>query len=316
MIAVTGAMGFIGSNLTRALVERGEAVLAVDLAGPSQARRHLEAVPGVQCMDREQFKHLLDSAHPDLDGLTAIFHQGACTDTTEQRQAWLDEVNTADSLRVIRYGQARGIPVIYASSAAVYGDRQGFRETPDCEHPINLYADSKQQVDTIVRAEILPAPRAPIVGLRYFNVYGPREDHKGAMASVAYKMHLQLRDSDEVTLFSGSHGFGDGEQSRDFVYVDDVVDVNLWFLDHPEHSGIFNVGTGRAEPFNAIATAVLAHAGRGTLRYIPFPDSLRAQYQAWTQADLTRLRAVGVDTPMRTVAEGVDAYLAWLDGQP
>ncbi len=313
MIAVTGALGFIGNNLLRRLLERGVDVLAVDEPEPVAARRHLDDLPSVRVVDRQTFADWIDADSPELAGLTAVLHQGACSSTTETRQDYLDTVNVGDTLRIIRYCQRRELPLVYASSAAVYGAKTGFREDPACEGPINLYAESKKRVDDWVRAELLPTPAAPIVGLRYFNVYGPRESHKGAMASVAYKMHGQLRRTDEVTLFGASHGYGDGGQSRDFVYVDDVVSAALWFLDHPEISGIFNVGTGRAEPFNAIAQAVLAQAGRGSLRYVPFPDSLRDQYQAWTEADLTQLRAAGYPGAFRPVAEGVRAYMDWLD---
>ena len=310
MIAVTGGLGFIGSNLVRALIRRGHSVFVVDEIG-SGPLRYLEDLD-VEAMDKLVFRARLDKGGP-LPQFKAVFHQGACTDTMETDWEYLVENNLGDSYRVARYCQEQRIPLIYASSAAIYGDIQGFREEEACEHPINLYAESKTLFDNWVRKHILSDPSAPIVGLRYFNVYGPREDHKGNMASVAYKMHLQQEESGEISLFSGSHGFADGEQCRDFVYVDDVVDVNLWFLERSV-SGIFNVGTGRAEPFNAIAAAVLAHGG-GRLRYIPFPKELKAQYQAWTQADLTRLRSAGYEWTFCSVAEGVGKYLRWLDGK-
>ncbi|MBT3220292.1 MAG: ADP-glyceromanno-heptose 6-epimerase [Proteobacteria bacterium] len=308
MIAVTGGLGFIGSNLVHALVRRGHGVFVVDEI--ESGLRYLEDLSGIEVMDKHVFRARLDGGGP-LPKFEAVFHQGACTDTMETDWDYLAENNLGDSYRAAKFCQQKRIPLIYASSAAIYGDLQGFREEEACEHPINLYAESKTLFDNWVRKHILPAPAAPIVGLRYFNVYGPREDHKGNMASVAYKMSLQQEESGEITLFSGSHGFADGEQSRDFVYIDDVVDVNLWFLDQSV-SGIFNVGTGRAEPFNAIAKAVLAHGG-GQLRYIPFPEKLKAQYQAWTQADLTRLRIVGYEWSFRDVAQGVEQYLCWLD---
>ncbi len=307
MIAVTGALGFIGSNLVHALVGRGCEVLAVDLP-EALGRPYLDGLDGVRVVTRDRFHRWLDEADPAVTGLEAIFHQGACSDTTETRAEVLDALNTRDTWRIVQFAQQRRIPLIYASSAAVYGPLTGWREAPEYERPLNLYAVSKKRIDDRVRAEI-PAPTAQLVGLRYFNVYGPREDHKGRMASVAHKMWHQLQASGEVTLFGPSHGYAAGEQRRDFVYVGDVVAVNLWFLDHPEVSGIFNVGTGRAEPFNAVARAVLDHAGRGTLRYIPFPDDLRDQYQAFTQADLSRLRAAGCELTFLPVADGVRATL-------
>jgi len=311
MIVVTGGMGFIGSNIAGAFLAAGRRVLVVDHA--LQPLRYLRNAPDLEVMDSATFRAGLQGQKA-LPEISAVYHQGACSDTTETDWSYLEKNNLGDSILVAQYCQQRQIPLIYASSAAVYGDRLGFREETACENPINLYAQSKTRFDDWVRKEVLPSPSAPIVGLRYFNVYGPREDHKGHMASVAYKMYLQLQNSGEISLFSGSHGYADGEQSRDFIYVDDVVAVNQWFLDQ-SISGIFNVGTGRAEPFNAIARAVLKHSGRGQLRYVPFPETLRAQYQAFTQADLTRLRAAGYTGAFRDVADGVAAYLQWLDAR-
>ena len=311
MIVVTGGMGFIGSNIAAAFLYEGRRVLVVDHA--VQPLRYLKNVAGLEVMDAATFRAGLEGQRA-LPEISAVFHQGACSDTTETDWSYLEKNNLGDSILAAQFCQGRQIPLIYASSAAVYGDRQGFREEAVCENPINLYAESKKRFDDWVRKEVLPAPNAPIVGLRYFNVYGPRENHKGKMASVAYKMSLQLQASGEISLFSGSHGYADGEQSRDFIYVDDVVAVNRWFLSQ-SISGIFNVGTGRAEPFNAIARAVLQHSGRGRLVYIPFPESLRAQYQAFTQADLTQLRAAGYTGSFRDVAQGVSDYLQWLDAR-
>jgi ADP-L-glycero-D-manno-heptose 6-epimerase len=208
---------------------------------------------------------------------------------------------------------ARGIPLIYASSASVYGMGPVFREDPALEKPLNLYAWSKLLFDRWVRRHAASA-RSQIVGLRYFNVYGPGEAQKAEMASVAWKSHLQLRDGQVVRLFESTDGYGPGEQRRDFVYVDDVAAVNLWFLDHPRASGIFNVGTGRAQTFNDVARAVIAHHGRGRIEYVPFPSGLRGSYQSFTQADISALRAAGCEMPFLTVEEGVSRYLKELGG--
>jgi ADP-L-glycero-D-manno-heptose 6-epimerase len=206
-----------------------------------------------------------------------------------------------------------GIPYIYASSAAVYGASTTFAETLENEKPLNVYGYSKLQFDRYVR-RVAAAPASQVVGLRYFNVYGPREQHKGSMASVTYHFNNQLRDDGELRLFEGSGGYGDGEQLRDFVYVDDVCAVNTWFLEHPEVSGIFNTGTGRAQTFNDVANAVLDWHGSGKIRYIPFPEHLVGAYQSYTQADLALLRAAGCDVEFRPVEDGVRLYLDEIAG--
>jgi ADP-L-glycero-D-manno-heptose 6-epimerase len=176
-----------------------------------------------------------------------------------------------------------------------------------------VYGYSKFLFDQYVR-RILSKATCQIAGFRYFNVYGPREQHKGSMASTALHFDRQLREDGEARLFEGSDGYGDGEQRRDFVHVDDVVAVNLWFLDHPAVSGIFNVGTGRSQTFNDVARAAIAWHRRGRIRYVPFPDQLAGSYQSFTEADLARLRAAGCDREFMGVEEGVARYLGWLHG--
>jgi ADP-L-glycero-D-manno-heptose 6-epimerase len=224
------------------------------------------------------------------------------------------EANYAYSRRLLDVCLARRIPLIYASSASVYGAGPLFREDPACESPLNPYAYSKLLFDQRVR-RVLPDARSQVVGLRYFNVYGPREAHKGEMASVAYKLHRELEAGDRVRLFEGSAGYAAGEQRRDFVWVGDVVALNLWFLDHPDRSGVFNAGTGRAQTFNDVARAVIAWHGRGRIEYAPFPAGLRDAYQSYTQADLSALRAVGYTAAFLSVEEGVPRYLDWLAGK-
>jgi ADP-L-glycero-D-manno-heptose 6-epimerase len=221
------------------------------------------------------------------------------------------DTNFEYSKAVLSYCRSMNIPLVYASSASVYGVGSAFAEDPINEVPLNVYAYSKLLFDNYVR-RTLKQEGAPVVGLRYFNVYGPREMHKASMASVAYHLWRELEQGDTIHLFRGIEGYGDGEQRRDFVHVDDVVGVQLWFLDHASVSGIFNVGTGRAETFNAVARAILTAAGRGSLEYIPFPKELVGRYQNFTQADLGRLRGAGCDVRFRPVAEGVTEYAAWL----
>jgi ADP-L-glycero-D-manno-heptose 6-epimerase len=242
----------------------------------------------------------------------AIFHQGACSDTTEWDGKFMMENNYDYSKELLHWCLARQVPFLYASSAAVYGACTSFREDRGCEAPLNVYGYSKWQFDQYVR-RLVPEAGSQVVGFRYFNVYGPREQHKGKMASVAYHLHQQLKEHKNPRLFEGTDGYPDGGQMRDFVYVEDVARVNLWFMDNPHKSGIFNVGTGRAEPFKAVAEAVIQHYGRGEVEYIPFPDELKGRYQSFTQADVRRLREAGFEAPFLTVAEGVARYLRWLE---
>jgi ADP-L-glycero-D-manno-heptose 6-epimerase len=226
------------------------------------------------------------------------------------------------SKRLLHWCQEEEVPFIYASSASVYGAGPEFREERRCEKPLNVYGYSKFLFDQYVR-RLLETRAAQVAGLRYFNVYGPNEQHKGRMASVAFHAYHQLLAGGRVKLFVGSGGYGNGEQKRDFVYVDDVVEVNLWLLEHPEVCGAFNCGTGRAQTFNELAAAVIngvqgtRHspkelAAKGLIEYIPFPAGLMEKYQSFTQADLARLRAAGYTREFRTVEAGVAAYLGEL----
>lgn len=313
MIIVTGGAGFIGSNLIAALNERGRRdILVVDDLADGTKFRNLADCNIADYLDKREFLDLLISGRRFPEKVEIIFHQGACTDTTEWDGRYMLENNYRYSRQVLDFAQQHAIPLIYASSAAVYGKGRVFREQQDCESPINVYGYSKYLFDCYVRRH-LSAARAPIVGLRYFNVYGPREQHKKSMASVVLHLDAQLKHGGRVKLFSGCDGYGDGEQRRDFVWVGDAVAVNLWFMEHPERSGIFNVGTGRSRTFNELAKAVIDWHGRGAIEYIPFPDELRGCYQSFTEADLSALRAAGYDRPFLALEEGVARYLAWLN---
>ncbi len=311
MIIVTGGAGFIGANLVEALNRRGRTdILVVDNLENGVKCLNLADLEIADYLDKRDFLERVRAG--DLPAPEVVFHQGACSATTEWNGRYVMDNNFEYSKVLLHWCQAHGAPFIYASSASVYGAGPNFTEGRENEHPLNAYAYSKFLFDQYVRRR-LPEARAQIVGLRYFNVYGPREGHKGSMASVAYHFNQQLKEGDEVRLFEGSDGYGPGEQRRDFVYVGDVVDINLWFWDHPEVSGIFNAGTGRAQTFNDVARAVIAWHGRGRIRYIPFPEHLKGRYQSYTQADLTALRAAGYDRPFKTVEEGVRTYLDWLN---
>ena len=311
MIIVTGGAGFIGSNLVRALNDRGHRdIWVVDDLTDGTKFRNLADCTLADYLDRdEMFARLRGAGLPPIE---VVFHQGACSATTEWDGRYLMRNNYAYSRDLLNWCLERRVPLIYASSAAVYGGGRVFREDPACEAPLNAYGYSKLLFDQVVR-RALPRAASQVAGLRYFNVYGPREQHKGAMASVAWHARNQLRDSGGIALFEGSDGFGAGEQRRDFIHVDDVVAVNLWLWEHPEQGGIFNVGTGRAQTFNELAQAVIAHAGHGEIRYIPFPEHLKGRYQSFTEADISALRAAGYDRPFLDVATGVARYMAWLD---
>jgi ADP-L-glycero-D-manno-heptose 6-epimerase len=264
-------------------------------------------------MDKDLFLEYIE-----MDGLAdvdVIFHEGACSDTTEWNGKFMMENNYEYSKSILHYCAENEVPLIYASSAAVYGAGTIFKESLEFEHPLNVYGFSKHQFDQYVR-RLRPQLTSQVVGLRYFNVYGPREQHKGTMSSVAFHHNNQIRDNKVVKLFEGYEGYGNGEQKRDFIYVDDVVNVNLWFMEHPEVSGIFNCGTGRSQAFNDIARSVIEWHGFGEIEYIPFPEHLKGRYQSFTQADISALRAAGYTAPFKTVEQGVKAYLDEINGAP
>jgi ADP-L-glycero-D-manno-heptose 6-epimerase len=323
-LIVTGAAGFIGSNLVKALNARGETdIIAVDNL------ERAEKVPNIADCEISGYLDKLDlvgrlRAGHFGDGVRAVLHQGACSDTMETNGRYMMENNYQYSLDLLAWCQEKHVPFIYASSASVYGAGRAFKETRENERPLNVYGYSKFLFDQAVR-RMLDARTAQVAGFRYFNVYGPREAHKGRMASVAFHFFNQYRDAGKVRLFEGSDGFGAGEQVRDFVSVDDVIAVNLYFLDQPKLSGLFNVGTGRGQTFNEVAAATVnavrkargeapltieALRSAGTLEYIAFPPQLVGKYQSYTQADVTALRAAGYREPFLDVEEGVGRYVA------
>jgi ADP-L-glycero-D-manno-heptose 6-epimerase len=309
MHIVTGGAGFIGSNLLRKLIETtGDDVIVVDDLRDGRKFANIADLDIADYLDKDEFLECLSTGRRFGTGVKSLLHQGACSVTTEWDGRYMMENNFTYSKKLLHHCLGHDIPFIYASSAAVYGGARQFHEDPANEVPLNVYGYSKLAFDRYVRRMSRKSGQQ-LVGLRYFNVYGPCEQHKGSMASVAFHFNRQLVDDDEVRLFEGSGGYGDGEQRRDFVFVDDVCAVNLWFLNNRRVSGIFNVGTGRAQSFNEVADAVIAWHGRGRKRYVPFPEELARSYQSFTEADLTRLREAGCDVTFRTVESGVRDYL-------
>jgi len=309
MIIVTGGAGFIGSNIVKGLNKRGITdILVVDDLTDGTKFTNLVDCEISDYLDKQDFLDKVNQGYTFGKDIEAIFHEGACSDTTEWDGRFMMLNNYEYSKQLLNYCLDRGVNFLYASSAAVYGDGTIFKESEEYEKPLNVYGYSKILFDKYVRT-VMPDARNQIVGFRYFNVYGPRERHKGAMASVAFHHNNQMEKDSIIKLFAGCDGYGDGEQRRDFVYVEDVVDVNLWFMDNPGKSGIFNLGTGKSQPFNDIAKAVIDWHGKGQLQYIPFPEHLKGRYQSFTQADVSELRNIGYDRPFKTVAQGVKNYL-------
>ena len=327
-IVVTGAAGMIGSNLVHGLNAIGiDDVIAVDDLTDGPKYRNLLGAQLSDYFDKTEFYGRFTKG--EFGKIDAVLHQGACSDTMEHNGRYMLDNNYRCSKDLLDACQAQGTRLLYASSAATYGGSAAFREEPAYEQPLNVYGYSKLLFDNVVR-RMLPTSATQVVGFRYFNVYGPREQHKARMASVAFHHFNQFRETGKVKLFGDHAGYAAGQQSRDFVFVGDVVAVNLWFLQHPAQSGIFNLGTGRAQPFNdvAVATVNAARALKGEaalplaalvqggqIEYIPFPDALVGKYQSFTEADLARLRATGCQHAFADVATGVKAYMGWLAQQ-
>lgn len=326
MYVVTGGMGFIGANVVKALNDRGiDDILVVD---DTERRENIADCRIADYLDKKSFLETVTSGQFG-NALSAIFHHGACSDTMEQDRAFMMENNYEYTKTLLSYCQANTVPLIYASSASVYGAGPVYQVALENEDPLNPYAESKFLFDQDVRGA-LPQSTCQIVGLRYFNVYGPREQHKERMTSVVFQFFYQYRDKGRIALFCGSGEYGDGEQRRDFVSVHDVVATNMFFLDHPNVSGIFNVGTGRSRSFNDVAVSVINSLRRAegnqpltlkeccaqdVIQYIDFPDGLREQYQNFTEADIGPLGNAGYTRPFLTLEEGVEEYTQRLLGK-
>ncbi len=327
-VVVTGAAGMIGSNLVHGLNAIGiDNIIAVDDLTDGPKYRNLLGASFSDYFDKDEFYQRFASG--ELGKVDAVLHEGACSDTMEHNGRFMLDNNYRCSKNLFDACQAQGTRLLYASSAATYGGSSEFREQPEFEQPLNVYGYSKLLFDNVVR-RMLDSARTQVVGFRYFNVYGPREQHKGRMASVAFHHFNQFRETGHVKLFGEYGGYAPGQQTRDFIHVDDVVAINLWFLQHPDSNGIFNLGTGRGQPFNDVAEATVNAAREqrgdsalslaemvqaGLVQYIDFPPALVGQYQCFTEADMSRLRSVGCTHQFAPVGEGVARYGGWLAAQ-
>jgi len=313
VIVVTGGAGFIGSNIVKALNEQGKTnILVVDDLEDGTKFRNIADCEIMDYMEKDEFLEKIQNNASFEERIDVIFHEGACSATTEWNGSYMMEVNYEYSKTLFHYCIENQVQFIYASSASVYGDGEIFSESREFEKPLNVYGYSKFLFDQYVR-RLMPTIKSQVVGLRYFNVYGPREQHKASMASVAFHLNTQIQSKGQVNLFEGCDGYGNGEQRRDFVYVADVVDVNLWLYSKPNVSGVFNLGTGQSQSFNDVANAVINWHQKGEINYIPFPEKLIGSYQSYTQADISALRRVGYDKDFHTVEQGVQLYLDWLN---
>jgi ADP-L-glycero-D-manno-heptose 6-epimerase len=322
-VVVTGAAGFIGSNIIKGLNARGiRNIIAVDDLTQGDKFKNIADLQILDYQDANQFYDLFDKNY--FGAVEAVFHEGACSDTMESNGQYMMQNNYGVSCQLFEACQKQGTRLLYASSAATYGASQNFTEDPKNELPLNVYGYSKLLFDQRLRQLLgtqFSKAKHQVAGFRYFNVYGPREQHKGRMASVAFHQFHQLKKNGSVQLFGSYDNYAAGEQKRDFVFIDDVVAVNLWFYDNPQAKGIFNLGSGKAQPFNDVALSVVQAltqtqlsleeaVNKGLITYVDFPDALKGKYQSFTQADLTQLRAVGCQHSFSSVEQGVSAYMA------
>ncbi len=313
MTILTGGAGFVGSNLLKRLNAEGvEDILVVDNLKNADKYRNLVGARFADYVDRFEFRRLLEEGKAPAK-IDAILHQGACTDTLEYDGAYMMRTNYDDSKALLHLALERGVPFVYASSAAVYGHARLARETPEDEWPLNVYGYSKLEFDRYVRRR-LPSASSTVVGLRYFNVYGPGESHKKRMASMVFHLANQVRETGVARLFGEYMGHAPGESSRDFVFVEDLVEMNLFFL-RSGGKAVVNAGTGVLRTWNDLARAVTGALGQGRIEYIDFPEGMRGKYQLGSQADLTLLRSLGYDRPFVSLEDGVRRYLSMREGE-
>lgn len=301
MVIVTGGAGFIGSNIVKGLNDKGiDNILIVDNLEKAEKHKNLNKIKFYDYVDKRDFnvEEFLQN-----NKVEAVFHQGASSNTMETDGRYMMKNNYECTKETFLACQKHNVRLFYASSASVYGNGdKGFIEKEECEYPLNVYAFSKYQFDRFLNLNIKNL-NSQVVGLRYFNVYGPQENHKGRMASVAFHMFNQIKNNEPMKLFEGSQNF-----KRDFIYIDDVVSVNMFFYDKPSISGIYNCGTGNAESFCEIANALKEKYTEAKIEYITFPENLVGKYQTFTQSDITSLRKAGYNKPFISLKEGTLKY--------
>lgn len=308
MIIVTGGAGFIGSNIVRGLNNFGiDDIIVIDDLKNASKHKNLNRIKFKDYIDKD---NSIDFITKNLGEIEAIFHQGACSNTMETDGNYMMKNNYETSKNILHLCLENKIRLFYASSASVYGNgERGFVEKEENEYPLNVYAFSKYQFDRYVNILFKEKKiNSQVVGLRYFNVYGPQENHKGKMASVAFHLFSQIKSGENMKIFEGSENF-----LRDFIYIDDVVSVNNFFFENEKISGIFNCGTGVGESFLEIAKALKEIYTKSNIEYIPFPEALKGKYQKFTQADLTNLRNVGYSKSFLNVNSGVKKYAKILE---
>lgn len=314
MIIVTGGAGFIGSNLAHELNAQGQDdILLVDnlsdAISPHKKFSNLAGVRFADYMDKVEFRKALACGMFGKSHIEAIFHQGACSNTLEDDGRYMMDNNFTYSKEMLHFALQHSIPFIYASTAATYGLSTQFKEVPENERPLNIYGFSKLVFDNYVRRN-QASFASTVVGLRYFNVYGPREIHKGRMASVIHHFTKQLKDTGTIRMFEGSGGYGNGEQRRDFVFVRDLAKMNIFFAFGDVRKAIVNAGTGKSRSFNDVAKALMEVHGPGKIEYVPFPPDLNARYQHFTEADTRGLRAAGFEAPFTELEAGIGETFA------
>ena len=312
MIVITGGAGFIGSNLAKTLSQSGELLIVEELDRQTEKFSNISDINYIDCIGKDEFlSNIKNEEKKYSNKIDIIFHLGACSKTTEKDRSYIMSTNFEYSKALLHFCANNEIPLIYASSASVYGASKIFKESPENESSLNHYAESKLLFDNYYR-EHSKKINSQVAGLRYFNVYGPRENHKKEMYSVVYRFYHQVKEDNEIKLFKASHGYENGEQRRDFIHVDDTINVKKWLMNSRDISGIFNVGTGLSRSFNDVAKNVISTLGEGKIKYIDFPDDLESQYQAFTEANMSLLRKSGFEQKFLSVEQGVESYIKWL----